>query len=329
MTNPIFSKTNNFSFLKSSILSFLILAAATNSLISTKSHIKNHLLQTTTTIQVDYSNSVCSKTNPASPNGSECFQVIDPNYQCCYANYWGTKSCFPLVKTSVEAKALNAAGVTDLSNSQILASSKVTSGTFETKCSTKNPFSDAVRIKVNTCGNVVDASNFNCAKITDAQVQCCYMETGATSNSVAKPGQNLSGCIGYSIDFKMPSYAMNYLDTLFSFSCGVDDNMKKLMESCAAIKPTNEKDCSVLTKGDLVCAFAAVKKTTYVCIGMKGDIKAIKGLNLIENLKDVEFVQANSVTAVIVKSSTNSESFITVKFSSFPLCLLAFLYILF
>lgn len=286
------SKTKQFSKLTLVILAINLALISTNNFRFLDSHNKTYT----------YADTICSKVSISS-TGSECLATSDLNTQCCIANLWGNSMCAGFPTNGTEAEELRSIGYGNFSEVQLVASSKIT-GNMELRCSNNNPFSEAIKAKVSLCGNISDSSNGNCAKLNDNDIQCCFIQTGMSA-----VGQ-LSNCFGFAAKMKMPSYAMKANGSVFKLSCGASDDEVKQMETCADVVPSSKEDCYKQSLGNIKCEYALMSKTTPVCIGTKEDLKLMKQMKVMQNLQNVEIIDASQTTVAIDNASHYLKSFI-------------------
>lgn len=257
----------------------------------------------TNSLSSDMKNSKCSNTKTTSDTGNDCFSVSDSDNQCCHTSFNGAKSCLPLSKNVPDATVFSQLGINDMSKIKAYVNSKL-SGNVELKCSAE-AFSDEIKLKVNKCAAVTNSSISTCKAFTDSDIQCCYLAIGPTGI----PSLNNNSCIGGSLPFKIPSFAL-YLNFLpISFYCGIDDNTKSLLEQCAAIKPGKESDCTKISPGDVQCKYGVYNKITPMCIGMTADVSLIKSMNLLSDFQNIEIYNSSQTTSAIpATSKTNAFS---------------------
>jgi hypothetical protein len=228
-------------------------------------------------------NDACSSIKPT--NKSDCFNSVGNtgNGKCCAISFFNTIGCKSIDIDSIAKKTLSNFGGEDKMN--VYLSTNVM-GNAEVMCSDKNPISEDFKTLANNCGNNKTPSLTGCNALSNENVQCCF-----TSSSVKVLGDsNLEGCAGIISPVKLPAFSMNLDASKSSFLCGVNSDEVETFDSCAAVTPNSEADCSKMSKGEVKCRFASFDKKdkkVKICLATKGDIEMMMNLGIEPRLREV------------------------------------------
>lgn len=219
-------------------------------------------------------------------NKSDCFNSVgnSGNGKCCALSFLNTVGCKSIEIDSTLNKTLSNLGGIDNMNVYLSTNQM---GNAEVMCSDKNPISEDLKTLANNCGIYKTPSLIGCNALTNENVQCCY-----TSNSVKILGNdsNLEGCAGIVSPVKLPAFSMNLNGSKSSFLCGVNSDEVESFDSCAAVVPNSEADCSKMSKGEVKCRFASFEnkdEKVKICLATKGDIEMMMNLGIEPRLREV------------------------------------------